>query len=230
MCLRRKRPQRRNKTINKTMSEFLTRSWVGALFVLTVLGATFSGEWWHVGLWSLVFVLGCAELIRVNANLSALIGGVGLLLVPAFSMVAIGWGGSAVLGEGFDPWHVAAVLLMLWVNDTAAYLVGSSIGKHKLMPSVSPRKSWEGLVGGMVSSAAVAWFVLDWDPVLKVGWGALFGAVATAGDLTESAWKRRHGLKDSGNLMPGHGGVLDRMDGLLYTAPAHLLLLLALNQ
>lgn len=212
------------------MRELLTRSWVGALFVLTVLGATFAGKWWHVGLWSLVFVLGCMEFLRVNVGGKAAIRGLFVLLVPTLSMVAIGWGGEILNGGDYVPWNVAGILLILWVNDSMAYVVGSSIGKHKLMPSVSPGKTWEGLIGGMGASVAVAWFVLDWEPVARIAWGLLFGVLATAGDLTESAWKRRKGLKDSGNILPGHGGFLDRMDGLLYTAPIHCLILMVLDQ
>ena len=110
---------------------------------------------------------------------------------------------------------------MIWANDTGAFVVGKPLGKHKLWPSVSPGKSWEGTVGGAVMAALVAALALgpEW------AWlGGLMGALSTAGDLTQSAWKRRRNMKDSGNLLPGHGGIMDRFDGFLYAAPVYVIL------
>jgi phosphatidate cytidylyltransferase len=121
-------------------------------------------------------------------------------------------------------------LLLTWVTDTAAYFVGRAIGSHKLMPSVSPGKSVEGAIGGLVVAMLFAWayqrFVMAPYASLSLLPGAifLFGAVVSVagqlGDLTESLIKREAGVKDSSNMIPGHGGVLDRVDSLLFTLPA----------
>lgn len=129
-------------------------------------------------------------------------------------------------GEGttYYPLFALAIFVFIWLNDTGAYLVGSSIGKHKLFPRISPKKSWEGFYGGMIvtlaSSQAFAWF----DPA--IGWYNWLGLSAvvvlfgTWGDLTESLLKRTFGVKDSGTMIPGHGGILDRFDSLLLAIPA----------
>lgn len=130
----------------------------------------------------------------------------------------------------YAAWSLFAFLLVIWANDTASYFVGRAAGRHKLAVRISPGKSWEGaaagLVAGVIVGAASA-SVLQMPP----GHGALFGAVTTAasqaGDLFESAMKRRAGLKDSGTLLPGHGGILDRFDGILVAAPIAYMLMRA---
>lgn len=122
-----------------------------------------------------------------------------------------------------------ALFVCIWLNDTGAYCVGSLIGKHKMFPRVSPGKSWEGLVGGFVFSLLAGYvfslFVQEyalWQWLLMAFTISLAG---TFGDLVESLLKRTLGVKDSGNFMPGHGGVLDRFDSILLATPAIWLLL-----
>lgn len=147
---------------------------------------------------------------------------------------ALTFGGAAYLGlclghflllrglpDGFR-W-LAVAILATWINDTAAYFVGSLWGRHKLWVRLSPKKTWEGLIGGLAVTVLLGlWPFADWLG-LGPGWGALLGAlvgvVATFGDLAESMWKRQSGLKDSGHLIPGHGGMLDRIDSLLFVVP-----------
>ena len=122
----------------------------------------------------------------------------------------------------------ALVLLLVgttWLGESAAYAVGSSIGRHKLAPVISPNKTVEGAVAQVVASlfgALVlgAWLLPEWSPLATLGAGALLGLVGQIGDLAESVIKRSVGVKDTGNLIPGHGGLLDRVDGLLLNAPA----------
>lgn len=125
-------------------------------------------------------------------------------------------------GENY-PWMLASVFILIWCNDTFAYLVGRTFGKHKLAPRISPNKTWEGFFGGVIATL-VAGFVMHYylDFMPLVGWLGLAIIVlifGTTGDLFESAIKRSFNLKDSGNFMPGHGGILDRIDSLLFVLP-----------
>lgn len=113
--------------------------------------------------------------------------------------------------------------LMLWANDTGAYLVGRKFGKHKLFPSVSPKKTWEGSIGGAVLAMIVsylnAYFFGEYSLTVWMGMGLIIVLFGSWGDLVESLFKRSLKIKDSGTLLPGHGGVLDRFDGIFISAP-----------
>ena len=133
---------------------------------------------------------------------------------------------SVYLLRQIDPWVVFLLLAIVWLGDSAAFYVGSRIGRHKLAPVISPKKSWEGSVAGFVvgMTAALVWTLLR---LRRVDLGILTAAAVTAvaaqvGDLVESMIKRGSGVKDSGSILPGHGGVLDRMDALLFGAPVLL--------
>ncbi|MDN3586658.1 phosphatidate cytidylyltransferase [Pedobacter aquatilis] len=133
----------------------------------------------------------------------------------------------------FDYHLPLAFLLMLWANDTGAYMFGVKYGKRKLFERHSPKKSWEGFFGGMFTSALVAYglsfLFKENTPIVWVGMAILIASFGTLGDLVESMLKRSLDTKDSGGLLPGHGGLLDRFDGLLLAAPvvyAYLYLIL----
>ncbi|MDE6393699.1 MAG: phosphatidate cytidylyltransferase [Duncaniella sp.] len=130
-----------------------------------------------------------------------------------------------------------AMFIMIWLSDTGAFVTGSLIGRHKLFPRISPGKTWEGFAGGV-------FFVVASAVVMKLCFGSCFGsmslgvlcgmgvivaAFATWGDLVESLIKRTLGVKDSGNLLPGHGGILDRIDSLLLVVPSSLVFLVAVR-
>jgi phosphatidate cytidylyltransferase len=125
--------------------------------------------------------------------------------------------------------RVALFILLCVANDTGGYVVGVLIGRHPLAPSVSPKKTWEGLLGSVVLASVVGvlgmHFLLDGDPAIGALLGVATVAVATLGDLGESMIKRDLELKDMGTLLPGHGGVLDRIDSMLLAAPVVFLLL-----
>lgn len=141
----------------------------------------------------------------------------------------------------FGPGIVTMLIAMVAMSDTGAYFTGRAIGKHKLAPHTSPKKTWEGAAGGllaaMLTGAAIyllrAKFQFDDLPDYSLLWflatGAVLSVVSQIGDLVESMLKRDAGIKDSGNIFPGHGGVLDRCDGILFAAPA-LYYLLQLEQ
>ena len=138
-----------------------------------------------------------------------------------------------------------SVFVFLWVNDTGAYCVGSLLGRHKLFPRISPAKSWEGSIGGAVFVLAVAWLIGSYDnmlildaetshsPMLSIpewlGLGLVVVIFGTWGDLVESLFKRTLGIKDSGNILPGHGGMLDRFDSSLLAIPAAVVYLYTLS-
>lgn len=132
-------------------------------------------------------------------------------------------------------YHITPGLLLLlfvlvWVNDTFAYLVGCSFGKHRLWERISPKKSWEGFWGGLIATVAAAClcgaffsrFVGGYGIVTLGIIGLIVGLSGTVGDLVESLLKRTVGIKDSGNLIPGHGGILDRIDSILLVIPSVL--------
>jgi phosphatidate cytidylyltransferase len=143
----------------------------------------------------------------------------------------MGWVGAylidlRMLGPG--AWWSIFVLPIVWLADTGAYFIGARYGKHKMTPRLSPKKTWEGFWAGAISGALTggffAYIYSTWGPLhLPVWEGALFGfmlgLLTPLGDLGESMFKRQAGMKDSGNLFPGHGGVFDRIDSWLWAAP-----------
>lgn len=175
--------------------------------------------------WSVVFVLAAAFWLLLvpvwlkyrwkitNKPLAALTGW--LLLFSA-------WQGGVIWHNVVGPKPLLALMLVVWIADTAAYFTGRAIGKHKLAPSVSPGKTWEGAVGAIVAVCMYAlflqykqWLSLPLSTYVLLIIAVLFTAVSIVGDLMESLFKRQAGLKDSGHLLPGHGGILDRVDSLL---------------
>jgi phosphatidate cytidylyltransferase len=113
-------------------------------------------------------------------------------------------------------------LFIVWGNDVFAYLTGIAIGKHKMSPRISPKKSWEGFAGGIVGAiamGAVGSFVVGGSLGMWLGLAAVVAITSVFGDLVESMFKREAGIKDSGKIMPGHGGILDRFDALLISSP-----------
>ncbi|WP_373045588.1 phosphatidate cytidylyltransferase [Vulgatibacter sp.] len=119
---------------------------------------------------------------------------------------------------------ILVALVVTWGNDTGAYFAGRFLGRHKLYPMVSPAKTWEGFAGGMAASIlgcfAIRWLLWPaFTPVDCLVLGGVAGLLGPVGDLSESMLKRAHGVKDSGKIMPGHGGLYDRVDALLFNAP-----------
>lgn len=125
----------------------------------------------------------------------------------------------------FGEWLLIFVIFVTWAGDTGAYYVGMRLGRRPLAPVISPKKTVEGLIGGLVASALAAiaarnWFLPQFGIAEALTLGLVLGAIGTLGDLAESALKRSAGVKDSGSVIPAHGGMLDRIDSLLFTGPA----------
>ncbi|MGC4041349.1 MAG: phosphatidate cytidylyltransferase [Flavobacterium sp.] len=132
--------------------------------------------------------------------------------------------------KGFNPKIIISIFILIWTNDTFAYIVGKSIGKHKLIEKISPKKTVEGFIGGMVFSVIagilISKFYIQAKPshqsLSLTIWtisAVIISIFSTLGDLIESKFKRIAGVKDSGNIMPGHGGILDRLDSIIFVAP-----------
>ena len=118
--------------------------------------------------------------------------------------------------------EVFMLFVLIWSSDTFAYLTGKFFGKHKMAPKISPKKTWEGFAGGVVLTLILGFFVEQYFPELRGNWmivGLLVSIFAPLGDLVESQLKRSFAVKDSGNIIPGHGGVLDRLDSFIICAP-----------
>ncbi|MEZ4854668.1 phosphatidate cytidylyltransferase [Flavobacterium sp.] len=128
--------------------------------------------------------------------------------------------------KGYNPKILISIFILIWTNDTFAYLVGKNIGKHKLLPSISPKKTIEGFVGGLfftiISGYLLAKNYINIRESNLYMWliiAVIVSIFSTLGDLIESKFKRMAGVKDSGNIMPGHGGILDRLDSIIFVVP-----------
>jgi len=172
-------------------------------------------------------------LIGVGVVCSAPLWSAGRPVVEAtantlFGAVYVGWLlGYAIWlqGRAGGPQLVLFLVGVTWAGESAAYLVGSSVGRHRLAPILSPRKTVEGAIAQVIISVAAAlglgaWLLPGCGLVGAAGAGAVLGVIGQVGDLAESAIKRSIGTKDTGDLIPGHGGMLDRIDSLLFNAPA----------
>lgn len=134
-----------------------------------------------------------------------------------------------LINEDINSLLLLGVFIILWLNDAGAYFVGRAIGKNKIHPKVSPGKSWEGWIGGVLLGLGTAWVLSQYIEVLNLqSWliiAVICGIFGLIGDLIESSWKRNLGIKDSGNTMGGHGGFLDRLDSFIYSIPFVILYL-----
>lgn len=170
----------------------------------------------------LIFLLSFIELYRKAKspvlNISASLLSVFYLSVP-FAL------GSLIftIDTSFKGIFLLGFFAIVWTNDTMAYVTGMLFGKHRLFERISPKKSWEGFIGGLLFSAAVGfafgYYTGEKSPWFWIGYAVLISLTSTVGDLVESMFKRSAGIKDSGKILPGHGGVLDRFDGALMAFP-----------
>jgi phosphatidate cytidylyltransferase len=186
---------------------------------------------WVLGLAVLWWIL-AAVLVLSYPRCSRYWGGLAGRLLMGLLILLPAWQGLLLLKQ----WPQAnelilAVMLLVWAADIGAYFSGRRFGKRKLAPQVSPGKSWEGLLGGLVLSVALCALVGAWRGwssftfALAIPAAALLVVVSVIGDLTESMFKRQSGFKDSSNLLPGHGGVLDRIDSLCAAVPIFAVML-----
>ena len=163
-------------------------------------------------------------------NIATTIMGAVYVALPMAILTILPSGLNAIIhrGEVWIPWVFLFYLFLVWGNDVFAYLVGVTMGKHRMCERLSPKKSWEGFAGGVAGSAAVgaiAASVLGGSYGVWIGLAIVVALSSVVGDLIESMFKRDAGVKDSGAIMPGHGGILDRFDALIISAPFALIYL-----
>lgn len=194
---------------------------------LTLVAMAWPTLWPLSALWLVGFVVVAPFLLPQAHFLPSLAATLAGALYPTGllgSLVLLRRARSAVVGEETAFWLVVLTFLLVWATDVCAYYVGKGIGRRSLAPSISPNKTWEGALGGLVAALIVAvgmkWTVLDflaWPHVFAVA--AIGGGISQIGDLMESQLKRSTGVDDSSTLLPGHGGVLDRFDAMVVAAP-----------
>jgi phosphatidate cytidylyltransferase len=203
-----------------------------AALLLTLLGAQLGGTTWLLA--GILSTLPAALLVFfVSSARQHVVAGFGVTLLGV-SWVGGGLAYLLLLRDVSDDGRLLlfTTLLAVFADDTAAFFVGRLIGRHRLAPAISPGKSWEGFVAGTIAGVAVTFFALYEQDVVTTGESLVLGLAitlsATLGDLFESAMKRDLAVKDSGRLLAAHGGMLDRIDSLLWAGPAAYVTLLAL--
>ena len=201
----------------------LCLEFVGGIYYVGIEGTSFSLP---LDTWPLLVVamvpLGFGTVaVLARAPLEGAVTGLGLLAfgLPYFALPIA----ALTLLQAADAWLLLMMLAVVWLGDTFAFYFGTRFGRHKMAPVLSPNKSWEGAGAGLAGSLLAAVLFLWWQPgdfdLRLLGLAAVTAVAAQLGDLMESLIKRAAGVKDSGQLLPGHGGVLDRIDALLFAAP-----------
>ena len=187
-----------------------------ATAVMLIVSATFA-------LILIVPLMFICELYRKSetpiANIATTITGVMYVALPMSLLLIV----PMILGNGeWNPWIMICYIFIIWANDVFAYLFGITLGRHRLFERISPKKSWEGFFGGLLGAMAMGWVaatVLQASVPMWIGMALVAAISGVLGDLVESMMKRSVDVKDSGNIIPGHGGWLDRFDALILSAP-----------
>ena len=208
------------------MNELLKRGFFGAIYVVIMwYGTAFSEKTFQIlflilGLWSIY------EMWKLRKGKTKLVA-ILIVVIPFFIIQLFGMTDTNYPEMPFNPSIVLLMFVLTWTFDSFAYLVGKKFGKNKILPSISPKKSWEGFFGGFVfcilaSSLSFFLFKEYFNHISTLSYiliTIILPFSATTGDFIESFYKRKAGVKDSGTIIPGHGGILDRMDAFLITIP-----------
>ena len=197
-----------------------------ALFIISfIISSGLFDEKLYLVMIPLVLAIFIFELFRKKENTAANIGitilGIVYISLPlsVLNYLVFPAGGISEYTYGI----LLAYLILIWTNDTAAYFSGITAGKHLLFKRISPKKTWEGFIGGLLFTFVVAWAIPElFDDLNRTDmlvFAGIVSIIGVAGDLTESMFKRSVSVKDTGSLLPGHGGILDRIDSILMTSP-----------
>lgn len=192
----------------------------------TLFSVGFGHSFFNDSYWIFFFILEILLLLIIEIfrdsktttqNISALFGGIVYIAVPLTLI-------QYLFFKEYNPYLVLSVFFIIWTNDSSAYLFGSQLGRTKLAPKISPKKTWEGAIGGLVSSLVLVYFLpqefLPFTIIERLTLAFIIVLFSTLGDLFQSKLKRSVNIKDSGNILPGHGGILDRIDSMLFAFPA----------
>ena len=203
------------------MNQTLKRALSGLVYVLIMwYGASFSELSFHV-LFLTLGIVSIYEMWKLRRGKSKFYAFI-FVLLPFFLIHFLVNLESDNLYSVFNPSLILLMFILTWTFDTFAYLFGIRFGRTKIMPSISPKKSWEGFIGGFVFTIIASYITpnfLEVDNNIALIMGLFLPFTSSLGDFTESYFKRKAGVKDSGRFIPGHGGILDRMDAFMFTIP-----------
>lgn len=204
------------------MNETLKRALSGAVYVAIMwLGTSYSEATFSL-LFAVLGIVSIYEMWKLRKGKTKVLAFL-YVLIPFFIIQLFGMMDHDYPNSPFDPSLILLMFVLTWTFDTFAYLFGVRFGKTKIMPSVSPKKSWEGFVGGFIFTIISAYLTVSYFPSIELNYAIVISLflpfTATLGDFIESHYKRQAGVKDSGNFIPGHGGMLDRMDAFMITIP-----------
>ena len=197
------------------MNELVTRSISGSIFIaILLLGTTYSQTSFIILYFSLAGI-SIYEMWKILEKKSIL----PLVFVSLPFILLISLTG---FKNDFDPLLVLYILILTWTFDSFAYLFGSRYGRNKILPKISPKKSWEGFLGGYISTLIISFILMNYQAKLLEEYiiiAFILPVTATVGDLIASYYKRKSNVKDYGKLIPGHGGIIDRLDAIFITIP-----------
>ena len=210
------------------MNETLKRALSGAVYVAVMWIGTSYSETTFSLLFAILGIVSIYEMWKLRKGKTKALAFL-YVLIPFIIIQLFGMTDHDYPNIPFDPSLILFMFILTWTFDTFAYLVGVRFGKNKIMPSISPKKSWEGFFGGMLATILVTYFIElkmhIFDSNLWILFAVLIPVLATLGDFVQSYFKRVAKVKDSGSLIPGHGGFYDRMDSVIFVAPFYYLLL-----
>jgi phosphatidate cytidylyltransferase len=204
------------------MNETLKRALSGVVYVAIMwLGTSYSEATFSL-LFAVLGVISIYEMWKLRKGKTKVFAFL-YILIPFFIIQLFVMTDHDYPNSPFDPSLILLMFVLTWTFDTFAYLFGVRFGKTKIMPSISPKKSWEGFVGGFIFTIISAYLTVSYFPSIELNHAIVISLflpfTATLGDFIESHYKRQAGVKDSGNFIPGHGGMLDRMDAFMITIP-----------
>ena len=204
------------------MNETLKRALSGALYVAVMWFGTSYSETTFRLLFAFLGIVSIYEMWKLRKGKTKVLAFL-YVIIPFCIIQLFGMNDSDNTNSPFNRNLILFMFILSWTFDTFAYIIGVKFGKNKIMPSISPKKSWEGFLGGLIFTLIASYittlnlFEIEISKAIIISLFIPF--TATLGDFTESYYKRQAGVKDSGNFIPGHGGMLDRMDAFLFTIP-----------